>query len=187
MPNKDENQNTTSQVGSAAASNDAILAAITSHGVELAKVCTLVDDLKKSMEGHIDSIEACLSTLQKEHCEAEHRLDDMDEALSAADSCITVLEATCKELTAANGLLKAKVKDLEGCFRRLNVRIAGIKEGEENGRPTEFVLRLIPELQGQDNFTRPVKIDQAHRSLRPKPLANERPSSSSPESITTAT
>lgn len=131
--------------------------------------------MKKSMEGRFDSIEASLSTLQKEHREAQHRLDDVDEALSAADSRITVLEATCKELTAANGLLKAKVNDLEGRSRRLNVRIVGIKEGEENGRPTEFVSRLIPELLGQDNFPKPVKIDRAHRSLRPKPLANERP------------
>lgn len=175
MPKKDEGRKETSQATPTAANNDAILAAIASHGVELAKICTLVDGLKKSMEGRLDSIEASLSALQKEHREAAHRLDDMDEALSAADSRITVLEATCKDLTAANGLLKAKLNDLEGRSRRLNIRIVGIKEGEENGRPTEFVSRLVPELLGQDNFTRPVKIDRAHRSLRAKPLANERP------------
>ena len=177
MPKKDEGKKMTSQASPSAANTntDTILAAIASHGVELAKICALVDDLKKSMEGRLDSIEACLSTLQKEHREAEHRLDGMDEALSAADSRITALEATCKDLSTANGLLKAKVNDLEGRSRRHNVRIVGIKEGEESGRPTEFVSRLIPELLGRDNFTKPVKIDRAHRSLRPKPLANERP------------
>lgn len=64
---------------------------------------------------------------------------------------------------------------MESCSRRLNVRIVSIKEGVENGRPTEFISRLIPELLGRDNFTKPVKIDWAHRSLRPKPLANARP------------
>ena len=49
-----------------------------------------MDDLKKWMEGRLDSIEAGLSALQKEHREAAHRLDDMDEALSAADSRITL-------------------------------------------------------------------------------------------------
>lgn len=155
MPKKDKGKKMTSQASPSAANTntDAILAAIASHGIELAKICTLVDDLKKSMEGRLDSIEACLSTLQKEHREAEHRLDGMDEALSATDSRITVLEATCKDLSTANGLFKAKLNDLEGRSRRLNVRIVGIKEGEENGRPTEFVSWLIPELLGQDNFT----------------------------------
>lgn len=175
MPKKDESQKTTSQTSSAAASNEAILAAITSHGTELTKVCTLVNELKKSMEGRLDSIEACLSTLQTKHREAEHRLGDMDEALSAADSRISALETTCTELQAANGLLRAKVNDLEGRSRRLNIRIAGVKEGEEGGRPTDFVSRLIPDLLGKDNFAKPVKIDRAHRSLRPKPHANEPP------------
>ncbi len=147
-----------SQVSPTTANTDAILAAIASHGTELSKICTLVDDLKKLMEGRLDSIEACLSTLQKEHCKAKHRLDDIDDALSATDSRITVLEATCKDLTVANGLLKAKVNNLEGRSRRLNVRIAG----EENSCPTEFVPWLIPELLGHDNFTKPVKIDRAH-------------------------
>ncbi|KAM4573726.1 uncharacterized protein l1td1 [Odontesthes bonariensis] len=164
MPKKDEGKKMTSQASPSAANTDAILAATASHGVELVKICTLVDDLKKSMEGRLDSIEACPSTLQKEHREAEHRPDDMDEALSTTDSRIAALEATCRDLSTANGLLKAKGNDLQGRSRRLNVRIVGIKEGEENGRPTEFVSRLIPELLGRDNFTKPVKIDRAHRS-----------------------
>ena len=57
---------------------------------------------------------------------------------------ITMLEATCKDLTAANELLKAKLNDLEGRSRRLNIRIVGIKKGEENRSPTEFVSWLIP-------------------------------------------
>ncbi|CAK6966775.1 uncharacterized protein LOC112449922%2C partial [Scomber scombrus] len=117
------------------------------------------------MEGRLDLIEACLSTLQKEHHEAQRCMDDMDKALTTADNCITALEATCNELHTANGLLRAKVCDLEGCSRRLNIRIVGIKEGEEDGHPTEFVPRLIPELLGRDNFSKPLKIDRAHRSL----------------------
>ncbi|XP_061563724.1 leucine-rich repeat serine/threonine-protein kinase 1-like [Cololabis saira] len=109
-------------------SSGPILAAIANQSTELAKVCTLVDDLKKSLEGRLDSIETCLSSLQKEH------RDDM--ALSTTDGRVSALEATCKELMEANGRLKAKVNDLEGRSRRLNVRIVGIKEGEENGRPT---------------------------------------------------
>lgn len=91
----------------------------------------------------------------KEHREAEHCMDDIDEA--------------------ANLRLKAKVSNLESCSHRLNGRIVGIKEDTENGRPTEFVSLLLPELLGRDNFTKPVIIDQAHCRLRPKPLTNKRP------------
>lgn len=90
-----------------------------------------MDDLNKSMEGCLDSIEACLSTYQKEHHEAEHHTPH-DETILAADTRITALEAMCNELQVANGLLRAKVNDLEGPSRRLNIRIGGIKEEEEN-------------------------------------------------------
>ena len=49
------------------------------------------------------------------------------------------------------------------------------KEDEEKGNPTDFAAKLIPELLGHDNFSRPVKIDRAHRSLRPKPQPDDPP------------
>ena len=51
----------------------------------------------------------------------------------------------------------------------------GIKEGAEKDSPTDFVSKLIPELLGQDNFSKPVNIDRGHHSLRPKLQPNERP------------
>lgn len=56
-----------------------------------------------------------------------------------------------------NGLLKAKLNDLEGGSCRQNIQIVGIKEGEEGSHPTEFVSKLISELLScQDNFPKPV-------------------------------
>ncbi|CAM4735234.1 unnamed protein product [Leuciscus chuanchicus] len=163
-------------VSSAEASNEAILAAITKQGEEqLTSVSKLVDDLKKTMEGRLDSIDAHLATLQSKHHEVERRIDGMDEALTDADHRITALETTCKELQAANTRLSAKLNDLEGRSRRLNIRIVGIKEGEENSRPAEFVSELISKILGQENFSKPVKIDRAHRSLKPKPKEKEPP------------
>ena len=54
-----------------------------------------------------------------------------------------------------NKKLRAKLCVLEGRSRRLNIKIVGITEGEEKGRPTEFVSNLIPKLLGDDNFTKP--------------------------------
>lgn len=172
MPKKDESQRDTSKASQSAAGNDAILAAIAKHGAELSKITSLVDGLKKSVEGRLD---ATLTSLQKKYHESERRFDDLDKAMSANDSRLATLEASCKELQVANTLLKAKVNDLEGRSRRLNVRIVGVKEGDEKGNPTDFVAKLLPELLGHENFSRPIKIDRAHRSLRPKPQPNERP------------
>ncbi|CAK6954247.1 unnamed protein product [Scomber scombrus] len=107
-PKKGESQSqkTASQTSAHTASNEAILAAITTQGVELAKVSKLVDDLKKSMEGRLDSIEACLSTFQKEHHEAQLRMDDMNEALTTADNRITALEARSKLQVTHNNAVK---------------------------------------------------------------------------------
>lgn len=91
------------------------------------------------MEGRLDSIESCLSALQKGHREAEQCLNDVDEALSSADTRITTLEAMCKEVRDANSLLKAKVNELEGHSRRLNICIVGVKEEAEGPRPSKFV------------------------------------------------
>ncbi len=57
--------------------------------------------------------------------------------------------------------------DLESRSRRQNIRIVGIKEGAENGEPTEFVTNLMVNLLGEDNFDRPIQIDRAHRSPQP--------------------
>lgn len=160
---------------SAEASNEAILAAITKQGEELTSVSKLVDGLKKSMEGRLDSIDAHLATLQSKHHEVERRIDGMGEALTDADHRIAALETTCVELQVANTRLSAKLNDLEGRSRRLNIRIVGIKEGEENGRPAEFVSELISKILGQENFSKPIKIDRAHRSLKPKPKEKEPP------------
>uniref|UniRef100_A0A096M623 Uncharacterized protein n=1 Tax=Poecilia formosa TaxID=48698 RepID=A0A096M623_POEFO len=68
-----------------------------------------------------------------------------------------------------------KLSDLEGRSRRCNIRVLGIKEGEEQGRPTDFISRLLLEVLGKDNFVKPIKIDRVHHSLRPKPQPEARP------------
>lgn len=97
--NKGQNQKNASSTD---ASNEAILAAITKQGEEqLTSVSKLVDDLKKSMEGCLDSIDANLATLQSKHHEVECGIDGMDEALTDSDHRIMALETTCKELQLA--------------------------------------------------------------------------------------
>ncbi len=63
--------------------------------------------------------------------------------------------------------------DLEGCSKRQNLRITGLKEGAEHGQTTrEFAAGLLKEVLELEE--KPV-IDQAHRALRKRPGDNEPP------------
>lgn len=59
--------------------------------------------------------------------------------------------------------LRDKCNDLESRSRRNNIRLVGVAEKEENGRPTEFIAELLPKLLGVENFTKPIVIDRAHK------------------------
>lgn len=76
-------------------------------------------------------------------------------------------------MAAEMALVQAKLEDLESRSRRHNIRIMGIKEKTENGKPSEFASSLLPELLGRENFDKPIQIDMAHRSA--KPAAGNRP------------
>lgn len=65
--------------------------------------------------------------------------------------------------------------DLEARSHRHNIKIVGIQEGEEEGKPTEFFSKLIPKLLGEEHFPHPVKVDRAHRSLQPKLATGAKP------------
>jgi hypothetical protein len=63
-------------------------------------------------------------------------MDTADEALSDHDNRIGGLETTCAQLLKKNKALQAKVLDLEGQSRRLSIKLVGILEDEEHGKPT---------------------------------------------------
>lgn len=63
-------------------------------------------------------------------------------------------------MQSENEALHLKVTDLEVCSWRQNVKITGLPE---KIHPTEFVAKLISELLGVDNFSKPLEVDRAHR------------------------
>lgn len=174
MPKKDDTSHK-STTSAGTTSNDAVLAAIAKQGAELAKVCELMQAMKESMEGRFDSIEKSLSNLQRDQREVKQRLEGVDEALTSADARIAALQSVCGELQDSNAKLKAKILDLEGRSRRMNIRIVGIPEGEEKGRPTEFISGLIPEIMGEENFGKPLKVERAYRVPNATPKATDKP------------
>ena len=150
----------------------AILAAIENEGGEVRK---LIEDTRQSITTLLDSLENSLALLKKEQSVVTEKVEGLVEAVSGHDSRLDIIEKTCKELQATNDSLRWKVGDLEGRSRRLNLKFVGIPEGAEKGRPTAFVEGLITTLFGHDAFSRPVEVDRAHRILKPRPAAGERP------------
>ncbi|KAL7881004.1 hypothetical protein SRHO_G00032580 [Serrasalmus rhombeus] len=70
---------------------------------------------------------------------------------------------------------RLKLDDLEGRSRRNNIKIVGVPEGEEKGKPVEFVAGLLPKLLGATHFVEPLIVDRAHRVLQPKPPEGAKP------------
>lgn len=73
------------------------------------------------------------------------RIDVAELVGSNHETCIIALETSLEVLKLTNEKLLRKV-NLEGHSRRNNIKIVGIPEGEEKGRPTDFVAALLPTL-----------------------------------------
>ncbi|KAG1935267.1 hypothetical protein F2P79_019375 [Pimephales promelas] len=120
-----------------------------------------------AFDERFDKLEATLQTIQTAQRELSERVDVVEEQASDHETRIHSLETSLDTLSKENKMLKFKLNDLEGRSRRNNIRIIGIPEGAEKGRPTEFVAELIKQLF--EDFSDPPIIDRAHRVPQPKP------------------
>ncbi len=79
------------------------------------------------------------------------------------------METTVSTLKDQIQKLQEQQQDLENRTRRQNLRIIGIPEDAEKGRPTDFMSGFFSEVLGKE------LPDRAHRTLAPKPRARDRP------------
>lgn len=129
----------------------------------------------KTINDRFDQFETKFASLQSSQNALTARMDSIDEKASDHECRLAVMEKTMGKLQTENTRLRAKTNDLEGRSRRNNIKIVGIPEGEEKGRPTEFISAIFPTLLGESHFPKPVVIDRAHRTLQPKPAEGARP------------
>lgn len=133
------------------------------------------ESILEKLDERFDAFETKFQSVLSVQTDLQNRLISQEQTTSALEERVEVLEAKYEDLTKYADQLQTKVLDLEARSRRHNIKIIGIKEDSEKGRPTDFVSRLIPELLGKQNFPHLVKVDSAHRSLQPKPAAGGRP------------
>lgn len=128
----------------------------------------------RGVNDRFDAFELNFQKLVASQADLQVRVTNQKTAASDFDARLHDLETKVSELSKQNMQLWDKVMDLEARSRRHNIKIVGIQEDEEEGKPTDFVSRLIPQLLGEEHFLHPVKLDRAHRSLQPKPAVGER-------------
>lgn len=164
----------TLEEASSIASNDPVLLAIESLRVELVKVKT---DIKESFKGEMATLEkkidAKFDAMQLTINDHRTTLEHLEQSATASADAVTKLQAQVKSLSEQVSELTEKCIDLEGRSKRQNIRIAGIREGMENGQGAgEFVAKLLMEVLGLDEL--PV-LDRAHRALRSRPDDSDPP------------
>lgn len=115
-----------------------------------------------------------LASMNTAHSETATTVREMEGALNRRDSSITALDDTITELRQTMEKVKDRSDDLENRSRCQNLRIIGIPEGSENGKPPAFMASFFAEILG-DNIADPLVLDRAHRSLAPKPKPGDRP------------
>lgn len=129
------------------------------------------DKILKHFNVRFDKLEQTLQAVQNTQKEMLEKVEAMEEQIVDQDNCIHCLEKAVSSLKNENDALKLK----EGRSRRNNIKIVGIPEQEEGGKPTEFIEALIPQLLEKENFQSPVVINRVHQILRLPPPGGAKP------------
>lgn len=161
-----------------------------SRQASLADFKVEIASLRQDLSGDIEALRTeTITNSQKLRHEFEdeigklqrHHTDIAAEQAAMAKSLNDALERIA-ELDRWNDLqsremkrLHEKCTDLESRSRRQNLRIIGVSEGAEGASATRFMADFFTEVLGPENFTSPVTIDRAHRSLASKPKSGGRP------------
>ncbi|MGH0121947.1 UNVERIFIED_CONTAM: hypothetical protein FKN15_004807 [Acipenser sinensis] len=85
------------------------------------------------------------------------------------------IDSTCSLLSSENNKLRAKIDDLENRSKRNNLRVIGVLEGIEEGRPTEFMSSFLNKLFVQIGLDSLPALDRAHCSAAQKPREGDLP------------
>lgn len=165
--------------------SDPVLAAIAALRSELAgfktEICSTIEtkiaDATAVLRGELASLKAendtAISTLKTKMDEHGMELQELAEAANSSAETVRGLETSVQKLREQVTFLSEKCTDLEGRSKRLNLRVAGLKEGREVGpNMRDFAALLLKE--ALDLEETPL-IDRAHRALRKRPGDAEPP------------
>lgn len=162
---------------------DAAANANTSTSLTIEAISALLQKHREELSTELSAqFKASLSGIETKLDQTKLLVEDHDQRVSSLELAtddlsqrVLDLETACATLREENTKLKTKVTDLENRGRRSNLRIIGLAESTESGRPTEFFSRMLQDVIGRDILQSPPEIDRAHRALIPKPGPGQRP------------
>lgn len=138
-------------------------------------IATLQQKAQDDIKALRDELFSQMRSLVDSHNETMQTQQEIEKSLTDVGDRVTILEKNNDRLNKEYKKVLEKCMDLENRSRRQNIRIIGIDENSEKGNPTRFVGELLVEILGRENFSSPLIIDRAHRTLAPKPRPGERP------------
>lgn len=134
----------------------------------------LLNSSLEPIRSSIESIGTTLTTQAVTISEMESGLSDHSDRIAQLEHDVSAVQSKLTTMEKENTALKASVEDLISRSKRHNIRVVGLPEGLEGKNAREFMTNLLSELLG-DSLTEPPELDRAHRSLRPRPHAEESP------------
>lgn len=108
-----------------------------------------------------NSVEALENNMNEVKRDVASNIARMEEAETRIMSTEDKLETTTADLSKASGwILESKIEDLENRSRRKNLRMFGLREGEEGNRQLlDYVQEMLPGWLGTDKS---ITLERAH-------------------------
>lgn len=122
------------------------------------------------VESALEEVRARTTELERQMAEVEQRTSDTEDKALRHERAISYL-------LHRDARLSAKCEDLESRARRNNLRIYGVKEGEEKGDMITFVTNLLHTSLDLPQICQDLHIERAHRSVTMKPKETAPPRS----------
>ncbi|KAJ1131803.1 hypothetical protein NDU88_010136 [Pleurodeles waltl] len=127
-----------------------------------------------AMQSRLATIDSYIDSLSYRMDRMTERLDKYVERVDEAERRISAVEDNCNSMSqvqmdGTTATLWAKVKDLEACSCRRNIRVVGITEPTAIDNMELFVERLLIRLLGRETFSDSFVVECIYHSLAPKP------------------
>lgn len=115
-----------------------------------------MSDLRNSIQGSIDTLTMSVSSMQGWISVAEQRISDVEDTVSGNEQSLSLLKKD-------NKVLRNKLEHIENYNRRNNIRLIGLREGDEGRDTVKFFKTWLLSVLGEENFGAPLDIERAHR------------------------
>lgn len=127
---------------------------------EMVRVSNILQDLQADVS-KVKTSQAKMAT------DVADKLEQVDVRIMDLEIENGRLDKEVKERAPQYEELRRAVQDMENRDRRINLRLVGVKERSENGKPRELVRSIISDTLGIDLAE--TELQRAHRSPGPPP------------------